>query len=72
MAITPEQDAEIRKVAAEAKLQEVVDEMFKLGQYKQYVQQAKLELLMGEKGRMIDNLLKKGYLKGANLAIAGF
>jgi hypothetical protein len=27
---------------------------------------------MGDKGKMIDNLLKKGYLKGANLAIANF
>ncbi len=46
-----------------ASLQAAIDDMKKQGQYKQYVQQRKLGLLMGDKGEMLDKLLVIGVLK---------
>jgi hypothetical protein len=48
------------KIAA---LQAAIDDMKKQGQYKQYVQQRKLGLLMGDRGEMLDKLLVIGVLK---------
>lgn len=48
------------KIAA---LQSAIDSMKTQGQYKQYVQQRKLGLLMGDKGEMLDKLLVIGILK---------
>lgn len=62
--MTPEQDALIKKAVVEAKLQESIDEMLQTGQFRQYVKQAKLGLILGEAGSEMDALLKLGYLKG--------
>jgi hypothetical protein len=72
MAITPEMDAKIKEYVAKSELQKSMDEMLETGQYRLYVKQAKLELLFGEKGRDMDNLLKLGYLKGYDPIFAGF
>jgi len=44
-------------------LQESVNEMKALGQFKQYVAQRKLELIMGQNGKLLDMLLTIGILK---------
>ena len=58
----PEVRAKLVKAAEEAKLQEIVDAMKALPQYRQYVAQRKLHLLMGEKGAVVDGLLNLGIL----------
>jgi hypothetical protein len=60
--ITEEQFAKAKAAAEEAKLQEIIDEMKSLPQYRQYVQQRKLELLFGTRGLILDNLLRLGIL----------
>jgi hypothetical protein len=64
------QDDEIRqailaKVPANviADLQLSINDLKKQGQFKQYVAQRKLHLIMGNDGQMLDNLLSLGILK---------
>ena len=45
-----------------ADLQLSIDEMKQSGQFKQYVAQRKLGLIMGDSGTMLDNLLDLGIL----------
>ena len=46
-----------------ADCQKDVDKMKKMPQYKQYIAQRKMELLMGENGKFLDTLLKAGIIQ---------
>lgn len=62
--MSPEQHEKILEAVKTSELQKSIDEMLETGQFEQYVRQAKLELVLGSEGKMLDGLLKLGYLEG--------